>query len=292
MKYEAIHKLTSTHSVRKMCIVMKVKERGYYQWLKQETRRNQRIESEIDLVKNVEKVFYDSKEIYGSRKTHRELLNKGIEVSEWKVRRIMRQTGLYSVIKKKYRAYSHKKSSGRYATDLIEQKFEVEKPNKIWVSDITYIKTTLGWYYLACVMDLYNREVIGYSTSKNIDTELVKRAIGNAIAKYPHVEGTIFHSDRGSQYASAGCKNILDDCGMIQSMSRSGCPYDNSCIESFFAGLKKECIYRREYKNPSQVDMDLFEYIELFYNRKRMHSYLNYLSPISYRIQNKAFISA
>ncbi|XMB71875.1 IS3 family transposase [Mycoplasmatota bacterium WC30] len=220
MKYEAIHKLTSSHSVRKMCIVLIVRERGYYQWLKQEARRNRRRESELDLVKAVENTFRDNKEIYGSRKIHRELLSKGIEISEWKVRRIMRQNGFYSVVNKKYKAYSNKKLNGRYAADIINQNFDVETPNKIWVSDITYIKTTLGWYYLACVIDLYNREVIGYSTSKNIDTELVKRALGNAIAKYPNVEGTIFHSDRGSQYASAGCKNILNDHKMIQSMSR------------------------------------------------------------------------
>ena len=292
MKYEAIHRLTSEHSVRKMCIVLRVKERGYYQWRKQEARRNLKREAGLGLVKDVERVFKESKEVYGSRKIHRQLTNEGLAVSEWKVRQIMSQNGFYSVVKKKYRAYSHKKTSGRFADDILKQKFKVKEPNKVWVSDITYIKTTIGWYYLACVMDLYNREVIGYSTSKNIDTELVKRAIGNAIAKYPNVEGTIFHSDRGSQYVGAGFKNILNDNGMIQSMSRGGCPFDNSCIESFFACLKKECIYRREYLNPSEVDMDLFRYIELFYNRKRMHSYLNYMSPISYRIQNKAFISA
>lgn len=292
MKYEAIHELTSEHSVRKMCFVLRVKERGYYQWLRQERRRNVKKQAEIGLIQTVTKTFHDNKEVYGSRKIHRQLTNDGIEISEYKVRQIMRQNGLYSVIRKKYKAYSYKKLNTRYSEDLIRQNFRPEEPNKIWVSDITYVKTTLGWYYLACVMDLYNREVIGYSTSKNIDTELVKRAIGNAIAKYPNVEGTIFHSDRGSQYASSGLKNILNEYGMLQSMSRSGCPFDNSCIESFFACLKKECIYRKQYENTSEVDMDLFQYIELFYNRKRMHSYLNYLSPISYRIQNKDFISA
>jgi transposase InsO family protein len=175
---------------------------------------------------------------------------------------------------------------GDDSSEIIAAKnFRPEEPNKVWVSDITYVKTSLGWYYLAFVMDLYNREIIGYSASKYIDTELVKRAVGNAIAKYPNVEGTIFHSDRGSQYASSGLRNILQEYGMLQSMSRSGCPFDNSCIESFFACLK-------QYENTSEVDMDLFQYIELFYNRKRMHSYLNYLSPISYRIQNKDFITA
>lgn len=292
MKYEAIHKLTSFHSARKMCKVLKVNERGYYQWLRQEKRRNERIKAEIGLVQQVAWIFHESKETYGSSKIHRQLMNQDLPISEWKVRQIMRRNGFYSVVKKKYRAYSYKKLNTRYEEDLLRQNFTVEEPNRVWVSDITYIKTTLGWHYLACVMDLYNREVIGYSTSKNIDTELVKRALGNAIAKYPEVEGTVFHSDRGSQYASAGLKNVLEAHGMRQSMSRSGCPYDNSCMESFFACLKKECIYRRQYFSPSDVEKDLFQYIELFYNRKRMHSFLDYLSPVSYRIQKQACISA
>jgi transposase InsO family protein len=215
MKYEAIHKLTSFHSARKMCKVLKVNERGYYQWLKQEKRRNARIKAEIGLVNQVAHVFHESKETYGSRKIHRQLVNLDLPISEWKVRQIMRRNGLYSVVKKNYKAYSYKKLNTRYEEDLLRQNFTVDTPNQVRVSDITYIKTTLGWHYLACVMDLYNREVIGYSTSKNIDTELVKRALSNAIAKYPEVEGTVFHSDRGSPYASAGLKNILEVHGIV-----------------------------------------------------------------------------
>lgn len=292
MKCEAMYRLCSQHSVRKMCRVLEIPERAFYQWKKQEKRRNIRKESERSLVQSVNKVFSDSKEIYGVRKIQRQLETEGTRLSEWKVRRIMRENGLYSITQKKFRPYSYKKILSRYADNIVDRKFSVEEPNKIWVSDITYIKTGLGWYYLAAVMDLYNREVIGYSTSKNIDTELVKQAISNAIARYPEVQGTVFHSDRGSQYASAGFKNILDDYGKVQSMSRGGCPYDNSCMESFFACLQKECIYRRSYENSSEVENDLFQYIEIFYNRKRMHSTLNYMTPISYRIQNQACISA
>ena len=292
MKCEAMYQLRSQFSVRKMCRALEIKERAYYQWKKQESKRNERIELERSLVQSIHKAFVDSKEIYGVRKIHKQLENDKIDVSEWKVRRIMRENGFYSVVLKKYKPYSIKKILSRYAENIVNQNFTTNEPNQIWVSDITYIKTRLGWYYLAAIIDLYNREVIGYSTSKNIDTELVKQAITNAIARYPKVEGTIFHSDRGSQYASAGFKNILDDYGMVQSMSRSGCPYDNSCMESFFAGLKKECIYRRSYQDSNEVENDLFQYIEIFYNRKRMHSTLNYMSPISYRIQNQACISA
>lgn len=292
MKCEAMYRLSSQFSVRKMCSVLEIQQRAYYQWKKQEKRRNERRESERLLVQSVNTVFIESKEVYGCRKIQRQLENEGTHLSEWKVRRIMRENGLYSIIQKKFRPYPNKKILSRYADNILDRNFDIEVPNKVWVSDITYIKTELGWYYLVAIMDLYNREVIGYSTSKNIDTELVKQAITNAIARYPEVNGTIFHSDRGSQYASAGFKNLLDDYGMVQSMSRGGCPYDNSCMESFFACLKKECIYRRSYENPSEVENDLFQYIEIFYNRKRIHSTLDYLAPISYRIQNQACISA
>jgi len=155
------------------------------------------------------------------------------------------------------------------------------------VGDITYIKTKIGWVYLAVVLDLYNREVIGYATSLKIDTELVKRALGEAIGRYPDTEGTIFRSDRGTQYASAGYQNALVANKMRGSMSRGGCPYDNSCVESFFAQLKKEKIYRRNYFDLKEVEADLFDYIELFYNRKRIHSTLNYQTPIGYRFSNR-----
>lgn len=292
MKYEAISLLTSEHSVRKMCKVLKVKERGFYRWRDQEARRKDRKEREVWLVNTVREIFYEYKEIYGSTKIRKELIKKGIEISEWKVRRIMRESGLYSIRKQKYKPGSKKNSQGRYEDNLLNQNFKTEKPNQVWVSDITYIKTRLGWYYLACVMDLYNREIISYATSKHIDTELVKEAITNAIAKNPDSKGCILHSDRGSQYASQGVKNILRENKIIQSMSKGGCPYDNSCIESFFASLKIECIYRRYYNDTLEVDNDLFRYIELFYNRKRMHSFLDYMSPVEYKMNKLGCISS
>jgi len=141
------------------------------------------------------------------------------------------------------------------------------------------------WVYLSVVLDLYNREVIGYSTSKKIDTELVKRSLGNAILRNGTREGLIFHSDRGSQYASKGFQEMLRLYGMDGSMSRPACPYDNSCVESFFATLKKEQIYKRKYDTMEEVQRDVFEYIELFYNRKRMHSHLGYMSLVEYRLK-------
>jgi len=138
--------------------------------------------------------------------------------------------------------------------------------------------------YLAVVIDLYNREIIGYSLSKSIDSELVKRALSNAIVNQrPDYGKTIFHSDRGIQYSSKSYQRMLNDNGIIGSMSKGGCPYDNACVESFFSTAKRECIYRKEYDTMEEVKRDLFDYIELFHNRKRMHRTLGYRSPVEYR---------
>jgi len=166
----------------------------------------------------------------------------------------MRENGMYPETRTKYKPMHNGKVNGRYYRNLLQQNFRTEKKNQVWVGDITYIKTNMGWVYLATVMELYNREIIGYSISKKIDTELVKAALGNAIR-------------------------------IKESMSRPGCPYDNSCKESFFATLKKERIYRREYDTMKDVERDLFRYIELFYNRKRLHSVLGYMSPVAYRLK-------
>ena len=158
--------------------------------------------------------------------------------------------------------------------------------NKVWAGDITYIATNLGWVYLAVVLDLKNKEAIGYEISKNIDSELSMSALGNAIALRGKHKDLIFHSDRGSQYSSKKYKAMLEKNGIVGSMSASGCPYDNSCMESFFASLKKELNYRKKYATIDDVKTDVFRYIELFYNRKRLHSSLGYMSPVEYRLKN------
>jgi transposase InsO family protein len=187
-----------------MCRVLGVSEKQYYQWRIQEERRNGRRLEERELVQRIEEAFHASDDAYGCRKITRELRNEGIAVSEWKVRRIMREHGLYSVTQKKYRPFRHHQETNPYKQDLVKQQFRPDGPNVVWAGDITYIKTKIGWVYLAIVMDLYNREVIGYATSQRIDTELVKRALGEAVGRYPDTQGTIFHSDRGTQYAGAG----------------------------------------------------------------------------------------
>ncbi len=175
-----------------------------------------------------------------------------------------------------------------YSPNELKQDFRTDAPGKVLAGDITYIRTNIGWVYLAIVMDLYNREVVGYAVSQSIDSELVRRALGSAIARSGGLRGAVFHSDRGTQYSSASYRRMLEENGIRQSMSRSGCPYDNACSESFFATAKKECIYLKNYATIEEVKKDIYEYVEIFYNRKRMHSYLGYMSPVEYRLAHNA----
>ena len=285
MKYEAIEKYSSEFSVKRMCKVLELVPSNYYRWKRNKEKKQEKQKEELQLVRKIEEIFKESHKTYGYRVIREVWKRENIEISEYRVRKIMKENGLYPETRRKYNPARNRKKDGKYYKNLIEQNFKTEEKDQVWVGDITYIRTVLGWVYLAVVIDLYNREVIGYAISKKIDTELVKRALGNALAKRTGKTGLIFHSDRGSQYASKGYQKMLEENGITGSMSRGGCPYDNSCVESFFATLKKERIYRRDYVTMEEVKTDLFRYIELFYNRKRLHSVLGYMSPVEYRLK-------
>ena len=241
-----------------------------------------REEEEKRDIERIEAVFEESDRIWGYRNITKELQSRGMEISEYRVRRLMKENGFYPELAVKFKPQRNGKKDGRYYENKVNQEFKVKEKNKVWAGDITYIKTKVGWVYLAVVIDLFNREIIGYDLGKKIDSQLVKNALGNAIGRRGIKEGLIFHSDRGCQYASKGYQEMLKEKKMQGSMSRPGCPYDNSCVESFFASLKKEKIYRREYATMEEVKKDVFWYIEMFYNRKRRHSTLKYRTPIEY----------
>jgi putative transposase len=284
MKYEAIRQYSREFSVRKMCCVLNLAEGAYYQWLHRKQAQEIKKEKEKATIEKVREVFEKSRRVYGYRRMQRAITQEGLALSEYKVRRIMRQNGFYPVTTVKFKPARKGKSSGDYFENIVKQNFKPQGLNEIWAGDITYIKTCLGWVYMAIVLDLYNKEVIGYSISKDIDTELVKRALSNAlVTTRGRGEGTIFHSDRGIQYSSQSFQEMLKRYGIKGSMSRPGCPYDNACAESFFSTAKRECLYRKEYVTIDEVKLDLFDYIELFYNRKRMHRSLGYKSPVEYR---------
>lgn len=232
----------------------------------------------------IKEIHQQSKYTYGSPRIHEELLSKGYSCGIRLVERLMKVAKIYSKISKKFKQ-STTNSNHNYdvSHNLLNQNFHVEQPGEVWVSDITFIEVNNVWMYLTVIIDLFNREVIGWNLSKNLETSSVIEAFNKSFMRYKPKKGCIFHSDRGVQYASKEFRNLLKERGMIQSMSRRGNCYDNACAETFFKTLKVENIYHQKYKNEIQAKRDLFEYIEIFYNQKRIHSYLGYTSPMEFR---------
>jgi len=287
MKYEAMACLYAygEHSIAKMARALEVKDSAYHQWKRRQEKNELKRQAEKELIDKVREVFNDNKQVYGYRKMQDALADESIFLSEYKVRKIMKENGLFSVVGHKWRPAKSGKATGRYLDNMLNQNFKVAAPNMVWVGDITYIKTSIGWVYLAIVLDLCTKEIIGYSISRRISTELIKRALANALAicgRDPKVK-IVFHSDRGTQYASKSFQKMCRLYNLTQSMSKPACPFDNACAEAFFSVAKREEIYRRRYRDIDDVRFYLFEYIELFYNRKRKHAGLGNRSPKEYR---------
>jgi len=237
MKCEAVYFYKGSGTLQEMCEALGLNKSTYYKWLKAYNKQKEKQAMQAWKARAVRDIFERNKRVYGYRKMQRALEAEGINLSIYIIRKIMRENGLYPELQRKFKPYPYCKSDGRYSDNLLDRQFRVPELNEVWAGDITYIKSTLGWVYLAVVMDLYNREIIGYTVSKNINTELVKRALGNALPRNEQGNKILFHSDRGTQYSSVDYSRMLAENNMDGSMSRAGCPYDNSCVEGFFATL-------------------------------------------------------
>lgn len=260
---------------------MNVSRSGYHKWVdRPESERTKRHQT---LVRQVRKSFLESRGLYGSPKIAKDLERKGIPICQKTVARIMKEEDLRSKTVKKYKATSHSKHSLPVYENKLNQEFKVGQPNKVWVADITYIPTSEGWLYLASVMDLFSRKIVGWSVDQTMTKELVLTALNRAHNRQKPPKGSVLHhSDRGSQYCSKDYQKQLTSYEMDVSMSRKGNCYDNACIESFHSLLKKELIYLTKYKSREQAKKEIYEYIEVFYNSKRIHSANGYLSPSEY----------
>lgn len=234
----------------------------------------------------VEESFQQSRGTYGTRRIKRDLFKKGINVKEKRISRLMKELGLKVKTKMKFKITTDSGHKLAVASNLLEKSGKPESQNKIWVGDITYIWTREGWLYLAAVMDLWSRKIIGWCLSVRIDKELVIEALRRAIWSREYEPGLIFHSDKGRQYASNDYKNLLEKNDVIQSMSGKGRCYDNAAQESFFHTLKTELVYQQVYNTRKEAELSIFEYIECFYNRKRLHSSIGYMSPDSFEVEN------
>jgi len=275
-----------------MCEVFELIRSKYYQWLQnpisKRKKKDEILESKIRIIHN------KSNKRYGSPRIHAELQANGEGVSRKRVARIMKENKIISISKKKFKATTNSKHSFPVCPNLLNQNFEVENPNQAWVGDITYISTAKGWLYLATVIDLFSRMVVGWAVSERMTTDLVEKAFLRAYWKRKPENRLIFHSDRGSQYASHSYQQLLKTLKVNQSMSAKGNCYDNAVAESFFGKLKTEFINHEKFNSRKEAKSGIFDYIEIFYNRERKHSTLNYLSPLlfeEYHYISKKFVS-
>jgi len=263
-----------------MCDLLKVNRSSYYEWLNNPeaaTRRQDKIFSE-----KISMIFLKSRSTYGSRRIKEALAKEGIIISRKRISRLMKENQLWVKTKKRFKATTDSKHQLPVADNLLNRNFSVNVPDKCYVGDITYIWTQEGWLYLSVVIDLFSRQVVGWAMDNHMKAELVNQSLLMALWKRKPKSGLLWHTDRGSQYASKSHRNILKTHRIKQSMSRKGNCWDNSVAESFFHTLKIELIYQTKFKTREEAKKSIFEYIEVFYNRVRMHSANDYMSPVEF----------
>lgn len=277
MKYQLVAKHAGKYPVSRICVLLDISRSGYYAWKNRKPSRREHLNQA--LLDHIRRIYKLNRKAYGSPRVYVQLKKEGYSCNRKKVARLMRQDGLKG--QRKYRRVmtTNSKHSFPVAPNLLNRDFHADRPNQKWVGDITYIPTAEGWLYLASVVDLFSRKVVGWEMSNQIDADLVEKALRMALYRRQPNFGLLHHSDRGSQYASHQIRNILAANRVHVSMSRKGDCYDNAVMESFFGTLKNEWVHHQKYQTRSQARTDIFSYIEGFYNTVRLHSTLGYLSP-------------
>jgi putative transposase len=280
MKYSFIDKYRSVYRVERMCRVLDISRSGYYAW--KQRGINGRVEENKRLATAIRQIYEKSRRLYGSPRITAELRARGIRCGKNRVARLMRINGIVAKTKRRFKVTTDSRHRLPVAPNLLERRFYAAAPNSVWASDITYIRTREGWLYLAAVLDVFNRQIVGWAMDRHITRGLVIDAVNMAVRQREPASGLLFHSDRGSQYASYDFTRLLEGHGFIQSMSSTGNCYDNAIVETFFHTLKTELVYFEKYQTRAEARRSIFEYIEVFYNRIRRHSALGYQSPVNY----------
>jgi putative transposase len=280
VKFGFIQTEKATYPVRLMCRTLLVSASGFYAWCRRGL--SQRAREDAALKVEIRAAHAASNKTYGSPRVHRDLKADGQRVGRKRVARLMQEEGLEGQKKRRFRVTTDSRHSYPVAPNALNRDFTASAPNKVWVTDITYIWTREGWIYLAAILDLFSRRVVGWSADSYIDRTLAIDALGMALRTRRPEPGLIHHSDRGVQYASGDYQKVLTDHGITCSMSRKGDCWDNAVAESFFSTLKAELVYRTDFVSRSQAFASLFEYIEAFYNGRRRHSANGYVSPVEH----------
>ena len=277
MKYAFIEHYRFTFLVQKMCDVLHVSRSGYYAWRRRPVSRQ--AQRRTARAAKVRAVFVASRGRYGSPKVTAALRRDGDRVTQKTVAGLMREQQLRSRTVRKYKATTHSRHGYPVAENRLNQHFVADRPHAVWMGDITYVATGEGWLYLATLEDLHTRQIVGWAMGPRMTQDLVRQALDRAVRRHPPPAGVLHHSDRGSQYAATAYQQRLVQYGMVASMSRKGNCHDNACIESWHSLLKKELIYLQHFPTRAAAELAIFEYIEMFYNRQRLHSALDYRTP-------------
>ena len=277
MKYRFIRSQRTQHRVAVMCRVLEVSRSGYYGWV--DRPESDRTKRHRELTVKIRQAHIESRKIYGSPRIHGDLIEQGEQVGKNTVACLMRKANIQSKVHKRFVVTTDSRRTKKPAENILGGVFTSDTANRKWVSDVTFIPTRKGWLFLSAIMDLYSRMIVGWSMGEKNSTELVEDALNMAVTHRGDLQGVLLHSDQGVQYASTSYQQLLSNLGIICSMSRKGNCWDNAPMESFFHSLKTEWVGFEDYKTRSEARASLFDYIELFYNRKRRHSALKNRSP-------------
>jgi putative transposase len=277
MRFAFIDAEKGKHSIAALCAVLGVSRQGYYRYAASD--RTTRVEADRDLGQSVREIFERSRGTYGSPRVLEQLKREGVRVGKRRIERIMRGLGLIARRPRRFVTTTRAEASHRVAPNVLARDFTASAPDQRWVTDITYVWTDEGWAYVAVIVDLFSRSVVGWALDASLGTSLVLRALDAAVRRRRPERGLLHHSDRGCQYTSAEYRDQLAALGITVSMSRTGNCWDNAVAESFFATLKTELIHRSRWASRDALRSALFDYIEAFYNRRRLHSALGYKTP-------------
>jgi putative transposase len=280
-RYQQVDRLTMEHPVGLLCRLLAVSRSGYYHWRGRVP--SQRQQQDAQLTQELLRAFAQSRSTYGRPRLTRHLQKLGHRHSQRRVGRLMRAAGLCARQRRRHRPQTTQSHhDGPIAPNRLPDALPPSRTNQVWAVDITYLQTGEGWLFLAVVLDLYSRRVVGWAFNPTLASELALAALRMALQQRRPEHGTLHHSDRGCQYASAAYRNLLAEHGLVASMSRTGNPYDNAKMESFFSSLKTECLHHCVLASHAQAQAVTFDYIEAFYNRQRLHSALDYQSPVDF----------
>ena len=286
MRFEFMKQYQESFCVEKMAKLLKVSRSGYYNFLRRGISERERENGRLK--EKIKEIHKSSREVYGSPRVHAEMKKQGESCSRKRVAKLMREEKIRAKTKKVKKMTTKLNEKTKASKNHLDQNFITECPDKVWVSDITYVATQEGWLYVAVVMDLFSRKIVGLSMGDRLQTKLVTNGLNQAILHREIKEGLMHHSDKGCQYTSKEFKELADKHGIKLSMSGTGNCYDNAVAESFFHTLKTEHTNFFSYKIREEAKNSIFEYIEVFYNRERLHSTLGYVSPVDFERKNAA----